>query len=134
MSNPILSRVLDRVAEGLHPSAVHVSPNGPGAWRVAISLSDLVPLGEGGGPATVDRKDMPCGVLLTGWESYPDDVVSLAGVSDEVVETWVREVARSGRAPDVAKVGENWMTKPIEWLKEPMRSILLRKYYPEGAP
>jgi hypothetical protein len=126
MANSILARVLTLVEEGLHPSVVWAEPIAPGRWLVRITLDDFVPPGEG--VLSIDRKALPEGVSLSGFERHPDDETTLAHASDAVIETWMREVASAGKAPDMAKLGNRWLTKPIEWLREPMRTKLLEKY------
>jgi hypothetical protein len=118
--NPILAAVLAEAAEGYHPSGVWAEPAGPGRWRITITRCDYVPLGEGGDlprhAVTVARNDMPQGVACTGADRAEDKAIDGLRASAEAVETWIREVAEVGQAPDWAKIGPAYFTRPRRWL------------------
>lgn len=127
MDNPIIKIITNLVNEGLHPTAVSAIPDN-GIWSIEVVFSDFVALGEGCGPVNVDRQDMPAGVSVSGFERYQDHVEAIGAESREIIEQWMIEAARLGKAPDFAWIGNRCVIKPIEWLKEPTRSLLLKKY------
>ena len=129
MNNPALAFVLSLVEEGLHPSAVAIEWR-DGGWRCRVSVLDFVPLGEGDLEMRIDRSALPEGVTMSGKDRYPDQIRAMPEChSEEVAESYVREIAEAGKAPDYARIGETyWLTKPIEWMPEPIRSALLRRH------
>lgn len=130
MTNPILSRIEQVRADGLHPMAVRVSADGPGHWSLVLTLDDGAPPDETG-PVSLKthtitapkQSELPPGVKGWFWVRFPDDVSEIRG-SFEAVETWVAEVARVGNAIDWARFdGEGngypaYLTKPAAWLRE----------------
>jgi hypothetical protein len=125
MHNPILDFVLSLVDEGLHPSVVIVE-NNSGRWQCRVELDDWCALGDGGADAvTIDRSNFPDGVSARGRERFAARLMPLELPSRTDVDSWVRAVAVAGIAPDVAWIGGSCLTKPINWLREPLRSALL---------
>lgn len=126
MTNPITARCEALHAEGYSVSAVMISNAGSGRLRVSISRPDYVPLGEGGDcerhRITIDRKNIPQGVGVSGYDRCEDDVIELLG-NEEQAEALIRSVCADGRAQDWARFdGEtadypHWLTKPNKWRK-----------------
>jgi hypothetical protein len=138
--NPILNALLAIADEGWHPMSVSAErwATSPGVWRVTIELDDWLPWGEGSGELEqhaikFDASNMPKGVLAAGMERAPSRRYTL-GATEAQVETWVREVKEIGKAPDWARFNRKeegrlcFLAKPIEWMKEPLRTVLLAKY------
>lgn len=137
---PIHKQIDRLVDSGLHPAAVSICRNGD-AWTSQISLSDWAPSDEVGDNLphhgiTIDRDNLPAGVSMQSSARWPDDVIELPSMSDEQAEALIAAVATYGLAPDWAAFAEmgkrphRWLTKPINWLSEPIRSALLTKYPP----
>lgn len=130
MSNPILDFVLDLAAEGLHPSAVSVE-SADGLWRCRVELDDWCPLGDGGDKehvVSVDRTGLPDGVSIKARERFSPSTLPLELPERGSIAAWMADVAAAGHAPDVVRVTPiHYLTKPIEWLREPIRSALLRR-------
>lgn len=128
--NQALQFVLGLVGEGYHPSSV-VIDRGSDGWLVRVTLDDWAPHGEGCGniDVAIDRDNLPEGVTVGAIERFGDRSQLLSGCeSEEVAETWISEIANVGGAPDYARHGgTKWLTKPIEWLREPLRSALKRR-------
>jgi DNA-binding XRE family transcriptional regulator len=130
MTNPILARIEQVRADGLHPMHVRVSADGRGKWKLTIVVDDGAPAEETG-PSVLkthtitppNQSELPPGVKGWFWVRFPDDVSELRG-SAEAVETWMAEVARVGKAVDWARFdgdGEGYpayLTKPSAWLRE----------------
>lgn len=126
MDNPILSALESAAADGYHPTAVHAESETPGQWQVRISLHDYVSLGEGGDlpggyKVSIDRRDMPQGVNVSGLDKVEDIVLSVKA-SSEGMEAMIKEVAKAGEAIDVAHgkctaglYREYYLTKPNRW-------------------
>lgn len=120
--NPVLARVLALVAEGQHPMAVRLAAAGRGRWTLTVTLDDTGPPGECLRGVAPKAGTLPGGVLLKGWERFPDDVSEVRG-SAEAVETWLAEVARQGKAVDWARFDADapgypaYLTKPAAWLR-----------------
>jgi hypothetical protein len=132
--NPILSAVLALVAEGYHPSIVRVTRISASHWSLSVVLDDWCTHGEGGDlpnhAVMVDLANLPDGLRFAGRERMQNHTGTIDG-SEEAVETWIRQVAEAGKATDWAiiepdSVGKEYVTKPVEWLREPLRSALLR--------
>jgi DNA-binding XRE family transcriptional regulator len=147
MANPILARIGQVRADGLHPMAVRVSANGKGKWTLTITLDDMTSAEEAGNSNAppIDRSELPAGVKAFSSVRFPDDVSEVRG-SAEAVETWVAEVARVGKAIDWARFegdGDGYpayLTKPAAWLRESNpfhpenpRNPVNRKYKTFGA-
>jgi hypothetical protein len=126
--NQAISFVLSLVNEGYHPSVVVVEQV-QSQWQVRVTLDDWCSLGEGGAASVkLDRRNMPQGTTVKGKQRMADQIAQLTCDSPEVAETWVREIAEIGKSPDFASISGKWVTKPIAWLREPIRSALLRRY------
>lgn len=128
--NPILARIEQVRADGLHPMHVRVSANGKGKWTLTLTMDDGAPAGETG-PSVLrshtiippKQSELPPGVKGWFWVRFPDDVCELRG-SAEAVETWMAEVARVGKAVDWARFDGDgdgypaYLAKPSAWLRE----------------
>jgi hypothetical protein len=118
--------VLSLVAEGYHPSVIVVE-RVESKWQVRVTLDDWCSLGDGGETnVRLDRNDLPPGIAARATERMADQVRAIECESSELAETWLREIAGIGKAPDYANVAGRWITKPVAWLREPIRSALLR--------
>lgn len=130
MDNQALHFVLGLADEGYHPSNVIIDRESSGLFVVRVTLDDWAPHGEGCGniEVAIDRENLPEGITVRAIERFGDRSQLLSGCeSEEVAETWIAEIAKVGGAPDYAKIGgTKWLTKPIEWLREPLRSALKR--------
>lgn len=126
------------VADGLHPSAVSIRRDG-NVWTSRVMLDDWCDAAELGDTlphhtVTIDRSAIPSGVDVSDMARWPDDVIPLPPMSDEQAEALITAVAQIGLAPDWAKFTEpgqsphHYLTKPLLWLREPLRSALLRKH------
>ncbi len=91
--NPILARVRDLVAAGLHPTYVHAVSEGQETWRVQVSLDDWVTVTLMGGSGTRHRHPpgVPSRIQLP-------DVLFAVAADDETVHGYFDEVARAGEA------------------------------------
>lgn len=132
MTNPILDRILELVSDGLHPHVVAAELVN-GEWRGRIELDDWTALGEAGDnlavhAVTIDRSQIPPGVAVSGKDRWPPQIVILPAVTRSACEQWIREIAKVGSAPDYAWSGDCCLTKPIRWMREPLRSALAGKY------
>lgn len=142
MDNPILKTVLTMVDCGWHVSTV-CAVRIDGRWRAEIDVTDNVPDGwtwaEVGGEdyATYTIKGPPegplagvPGVTVHLWINRPSPYrFDLPPESIDAYDQWISEVARVGKAPDYARISDHRIiTKPIEWMREPLRAALLRKY------
>lgn len=124
--NQAMDFVLALVDEGYHPSVVVVEQVESG-WQVRVTLDDWCTLGDGGETRVrLDRNNLPPGITTRATERMADQVLAIDCESVEVAETWVREIAARGKAPDYASLAGRWITKPVDWLREPLRSALLR--------
>lgn len=129
MPNPLIEFIAELAAEGLHPSVIAVESI-DGAWQARVEFDDWCGLGDGGSETavTIDRSNMPTGVKVFGRERFAARTMPLELPCRDSVDAWMREVATVGRAPDVAWVTPlHCVAKPIEWLREPLRSALLRQ-------
>lgn len=141
-TNPILNCVLTMADLGWHVHAV-AARRVDGQWVACIDVQDNVPDGwtweaVGGIDASQYRIIAPPvgpldgvpGVTVQHWINRPGPYqFPLPPESADIYEQWIAEVARAGHAPDWAWLGDGHiLTKPIEWLVEPLRSALLRKY------
>lgn len=124
--NPVIARIESLWEEGLPTSSVRVERRGPGSWSAVLSIAAYLPIGEGDGTCgkyVVTIEPPPPGVLVHGWERYPDQVVELSG-SEEQVEAVIVEIAREGRALDWARFDSDapsyphFVVKPNRWLPE----------------
>ncbi len=127
MSNPILDFVHQLAAEGLHPSTVNVELELD--CQVRVELDDWCALGDGGNDTlSVDREGLPEGVTIKGRERFAARTMPLESPDRDTVDRWMQEVAKAGRAPDAVWLTSiHCLTKPIEWLREPLRSALIRE-------
>ncbi len=124
MPNPILVRIEQVRADGLHPMAVRLSADGRGKWKLTITLDDMTTAEDACNPIAppIDRSKLPAGVSAYSSVRFPDDVSELRG-SSEAVETWMAEVARVGKAVDWARFDGDgvgypaYLTKPSAWLR-----------------
>lgn len=126
MNNPILARIEQVRADGLHPMYVRVSADGRGKWKLTITFDDGAhphELGDQSRFSVPKASELPAGVRGWFWERWPNDVTELRG-SAEAVETWIAEVARLGKAIDWARYDGDgdgypaYLTKPSLWLRE----------------
>lgn len=127
-TNPILEYVLELAGEGLHPRLVAVE-RVDGHWRCRVEFDDWCALGDGGESESpyavaVDRDNLPDGVSVRGRERFSPRCLALELPTREEIESWIRGVAVAGGSPDMAWIGDRCLTKPIEWLREPLRSAL----------
>lgn len=133
MANPIIDKITELAKSGLHPSNIRADRDGEN-WTLRISLDDWIPLGEGESrkyAISLDRENLPEGISVRAIERWPDETMDLP-FPREVVEAWINQTAEYGKAPDVAHVnaggdGEYFLTKPVIWLREPLRSALTKK-------
>ena len=134
----MIAQIERLVADGLHPCAASIERVGSD-WTSSIMLDDWADTAELGDTlahhvVTLDRSKIPDGVSVSDNSRWPPDVIPLARMSDEVAEAMIGEIARLGLAPDWAafavpgKRPHHWLTKPIIWMREPLRTALLRKY------
>lgn len=126
--NPALDFVYTLAEQGYHPSTVVIETTGK-RWQVRVTLDDWLPPGETPGrPTGASSEDPPPGVSAKVGDRFDDRVVPLRHCSDTLAERWIRQIAETGKARDYARIGDRrWITKPIEWLREPLRSALSRK-------
>ena len=135
---PIHSQIDRLTAAGLHPLAVSICRDGD-KWTCRIALDDWCDTAELGDTlphhvVTLDRAGLPPGVEVSDTSRWPADVIDLPPMSDEQAEALIARVATNGLAPDWAAFAvrgsrpHHWLTKPIQWMREPLRTALLKKY------
>jgi hypothetical protein len=123
--NPALDFVRSLTEQGYHPSTVVIEAAG-NRWQVRVTLDDWLPRGELPRDRIGDNtNDIPQSVSVMGRDRVEDQVVPLGHCSEELAETWIQQIAETGKARAYARIGDHrWITKPIEWLREPLRSAL----------
>lgn len=148
--NPILACVESMAICGWHPTTVSAERGPDGTWRAVIGVADDVPPGPfswsdyGAADAETPHAitapppgplaDVPGVTLHHRVNRPPDYTFVLPPESADVYEQWVAAVARAGRAPDWAWAGSGRIScRPVEWLPEPVRSMLLRQSGAEGG-
>lgn len=125
--NPILQKITELHAQGLHVSAVGADRRGSGEWLVWIDLANMLPLGEAGDApehaVCVNLENLPQGVSARGWERHPREEMTVQA-SEEGIEHLMREVCREGRAVEMARFDgpaehgyPHFLTKPEAWRK-----------------
>jgi hypothetical protein len=135
---PIHSQIDRLVAAGLHPKAVSIRRDG-NKWTCRVALDDWCDTDELGDTLphhviTLNRASLPPGVEVSDMSRWPDDVIDLPAMSDEQAEALIAGVASYGLAPDWAAFAapgsrpQHWLTKPLQWLREPPRTALLKKH------
>jgi len=128
MHNHALEFILALADEGYHPSTIRIEHT-PYGWRIRVTLDDWAAGGEGGDlphhKVLIDRDNAPDGVSINERSRFEDQVKPLKHCTEEIAETWIREIAQAGKAPDYARIGAtDWITRPIEWLRDPLRTQL----------
>jgi hypothetical protein len=123
--NPALDFVRTLAEQGYHPSTVVIETTG-NRWQVRVTLDDWLPPGElPGRRVGANNHDRTQRVSVAGRDRFDDQVVALRHCSEGLAERWIQQIAETGKARDYARIGDRrWITKPIEWLREPLRSAL----------
>lgn len=144
MSNIILTTVQTMSDCGWHISSVSVVRGAGGEWHCEINVQDNVPDGwtwDSVGGQSASRSHVIqsppqgplvgiAGVTVESWINRPPAyILALPPESIDIYEQWIAETARVGKSPDYAWLANHThlLTKPIEWMAEPLRSGLLRK-------
>lgn len=117
MKNLIIQKCEELSAEGLSISSVRATPKN-GTILVSISINTFVPLGEGSDlprhRVTIDHENCPKSVKIYGKDRYPNEEFELPG-NEEQAEAYIRDLAKYGKSNDVARFGDDWVTKPNRW-------------------
>ena len=118
--NAILSKAEALWNEGLPIRSITAHNRGHGKWDVQFVIELMLPLGES---ETSNNCDVP-GIVLKGWERYPDQHVEVLA-SEEGIEELMRQVAEAGGSVDLVRFDgalpqyPQFMTKPVKWYRKP---------------
>ena len=127
MINPLVAKAAALYGQNLSVSAVGLRrvPDHPAAWIATFSINSFFPMDECGDnlpqhAIRFHRENLPHGIRASALARHPD-VELLIRCSAEGAEALIRDLARVGRACDVASFGEGptrrWLTKPNRWFR-----------------
>lgn len=112
MTNVALDLVEQLASRGLYPASVVISREHDG-WYVTCGYDTSI---DGYEDITEIRS------VQEGWQTQRQRIDE---ITDEIAESWIREIAKNGLAPGFKKTESGyptWIAHPDAWLPEPLRS------------